>query len=466
MMKRHVLTWSVGFLALANAALAQQVPADSQPAPQAEPQAEQDKQALEDEFKQALGADANASAQNANANANADPATAAAPAAGAATLSLLDLAFDLLGAGGTSTASEDNMRALEAGGHDPKVRGFTIQNAELTLAGVVDPYVRGDANIVLQIDSSGESTIELEEAYLTTLDMPFNLQIKAGQFFGAFGRINAIHPHAWDFVDAPVVTTRLLGSDGFRNPGVQLSWLTPLPFFAELVASIQNSQGETAASFRNLPGEVVAGRTLIDRGVRNLGDFVYLTRLRTSFDLGDEVTIVPGVSALFGPNATADDTQTQIYGADFYVKWKPLSNDQGWPFVAWQSEAIVRRYQAAAVFDDDEQLDRRRTLQDFGVYSQLLWGFARPWTAGARFDYARGEGDAFGSGRDAYSTATDPMRDRRQRYSGVLTYYPSEFSKLRLQYNFDHAQFLPRGHAHSVFAQFEILFGAHGAHKF
>jgi hypothetical protein len=471
MLKRHVLTWSAGLLALASSTWAQEAQPQAQPAPPTttQPQADQpdpsaqDKAALEDEFKQALAADPQAPPAEA-----APAATGAAPAtnSGGATLSLLDIAFDLLGAGATSSANEDELRELEAGGHDPKVRGFTIQNAELTLSGVVDPYLRGDANIVLQIDSSGESTIELEEAYLTTLDLPLNLQVKAGQFFGAFGRINAIHPHAWDFVDAPVVTTRLLGGDGFRNPGLQISWLTPLPFFAELIASVQNSQGETAASFRDVPGEVVAGRTLIERSVRNPGDMAYLARLRTSFELGDEVELVPGISALFGPNATADDTRTQIYGADLYLKWKPLNNDHGWPFIAWQSEALVRRYQAAAVFYDDNQVDERRTLDDFGLYSQVLWGFARPWNAGVRFDYARGEADAFSAGPDSYSTATDPTRDRRQRYSAVLTLYPSEFSKLRLQYNFEHAQFLPDHTAHSVFAQFEIVLGAHGAHKF
>ncbi len=54
----------------------------------------------------------------------------------------------------------------------------------------------------------------------------------------------------------------------------------------------------------------------------------------------------------------------------------------------------------------------------------------------------------------------------------VLTYYPSEFSKLRIQYNYDRSAFLTRApfgdprDASSVYLQFEILFGAHGAHKF
>jgi hypothetical protein len=86
--------------------------------------------------------------------------------------------------------------------------------------------------------------------------------------------------------------------------------------------------------------------------------------------------------------------------------------------------------------------------------------------AGVRYDRALGEADAYTLPDQSYSSASDPLRDSRQRYSGVLTYYPSEFSKLRLQYNYDRAQFLSKTDAHSAYLQFEILFGAHGAHKF
>ena len=51
-----------------------------------------------------------------------------------------------------------------------------------------------------------------------------------------------------------------------------------------------------------------------------------------------------------------------------------------------------------------------------------------------------------------------------------LTWYPTEFSKIRLQYNQD---FLEQIHfsssardVDSVFLQFEFILGAHGAHKF
>ena len=58
----------------------------------------------------------------------------------------------------------------------------------------------------------------------------------------------------------------------------------------------------------------------------------------------------------------------------------------------------------------------------------------------------------------------DIYRGDRTRLSPVLTWYPSEFSKIRLQYNYDQGQHF--SDQHSVWLQFEFMLGAHAAHKF
>ena len=45
------------------------------------------------------------------------------------------------------------------------------------------------------------------------------------------------------------------------------------------------------------------------------------------------------------------DAATDLFGADLYLRWKPLETDQGWPFVAFQSEWLGRRYQVADGLD-------------------------------------------------------------------------------------------------------------------
>jgi len=101
----------------------------------------------------------------------------------------ISLSFDALATAGTSTAND--IEQLQPGGHDPKQRGFTIQNLETTFEGKVDPYFRGQATISMQLTPGGETIIEAEEAYLETMSLPWNLQVKAGQFFSEFGRQNA-----------------------------------------------------------------------------------------------------------------------------------------------------------------------------------------------------------------------------------------------------------------------------------
>jgi len=362
----------------------------------------------------------------------------------------LNLSFDTLVAAGSSTTSD--IATVETGGHDPSQRGFTVQNVEMVLEGAVDPYFRGQGNIILQIDASGETVVELEEAYLTTTSLPHNLQVKAGTYLTEFGRLNAQHPHAWDFVDQPLVNGRFMGPDGLRNPGARLSWLMPVKFYSELYVDVQNSQGETAASFRSVPGETIFGRTVQEREVRTAGDMLYVPRWSGSFDMTANSTLVVGASAAFGPNGTASDTSTRIYGVDAFWKWKPPNAQAGFPFVKWQTEAMWRRYEAGAT--EDLSLPRE-TLKDRGAYTQLLWGFRRGWVTGLRGDYVTGDPAAF---------EPDPSRQTRWRISPNLTWFPTEYSKLRFQWNHDRLE--ESGSEESLWLQFEFLLGAHAAHKF
>jgi len=365
----------------------------------------------------------------------------------------MNISFDSIVDFGWSTTSD--VRALEFGDHDPNQRGFTIPNEEIVFDGAVDPYFKGVADIVFKLDQDNETEVELEEAYLTSTALPWNLQTKAGQYFTEFGRLNQQHPHAWEFVDQPLVNGRMFGPEGLRNPGARVSWLAPTPFYSELFLSMQNSQGTTAYSFRN-SRDSLFGTTPLDRPVHDLGDLLYVPRYAASFDLTDSQTLVAGVSGAFGPNDSGETARTQIYGGDLYWKWKPATQSGGFPFVSWQTEAMGSRYQAGAgpLENTPSVTVPRATLYDWGAYSQVLYGFKPRWVAGVRGDWVTGQ---HGEGRPD----NDPDR---VRLSPDLTFYPTEFSKLRLQYNYDHSQ--TRGSDSSVWMQVEFLLGSHAAHKF
>lgn len=270
---------------------------------------------------------------------------------------------------------------------------------------------------------------------------------------------------------------RFLGEDGLRSAGARLSWLTPTPFYSELYLTVQNSQGPTAHSFRSENGgDPFFGRRSTRGSVKSLADMLFVPRYVASFNLSDSQTLVAGASGAFGPNGTGGDTQ--LYAADLFWKWKSPAQHAGFPFVSWLTEGMMRRFKAGAfnwdlngngVADPGELVDPanglpavlpQETLTDYGVYSQLLYGFHKGWIAGLRGDYVLPDKPGL------YESRVGPDADRaaRWRLAPNLTWYPSEFSKIRLQYNYDHRNGI--GNDHSVWLQFEFLMGTHAAHKF
>jgi hypothetical protein len=408
--------------------------------------------------------------------------------AGGTNLRLIDVSMDILTAAGTSTADDDELENLQGGEHDPNQRGFTLQQGELSLLAAVDPYVSAETHVIFTTDN-----IELEEAFFTTQSLPYGLQLEGGHFFTEFGRINPTHPHAWDWMDQPVINSRLFGGDGNRSPGFRLGWLTPVPWFSEVHFGMQNAdEGGFTPSFM---GRSVGGRPTVDRGVESLEDLLYLMRWNNSWEVSDTVTALVGASGLYGPNNSGPDGETWIYGADFKFRWRPVENFRGWPFVVWQTEVMKRDYHADSFVavheedvaplgttfgtalsrrdseDDDEEAGdfpndlRSAILRDAGFYTQVLYGFRYSWAAGLRYEFASGSGDSVEDGELA-SRQNDPFRDDRHRVSPLLVWQPSEYSRFRLQYNYDNAEHLKDDDAHSVWLGAEVLYGAHPAHTF
>ena len=429
------------------------------------------------------------------------------PLGGNTQLRLIDISTDVLFFAGGSSERDAAISTLQGGGHDPKQRGFTLGQAEFSLSGAVDPYFTGEAHVLTSVNpSSGETAVELEEAFLTSSALPYGLQLEVGHFLTEFGLINPQHPHAWDWIDQPVVNSRMFGGDGMRQAGFRASWLPPTPWFSEFHFGMQNANGVTMASFLGgelahshgggdehghegedehadeqadehdhggedehadeqaggIQGDGIAGRPIVAQDVRGFGDFLYLTRLENSFNFTDDVTAVFGLSGLYGPNSTGRDADTWLYGLDMKWRWQPAGNF-GYPFLTWQTEIMKRDYHAARYTQETETGDFAslpgRTLKDWGLYSQLLYGFQTNWAAGLRYEYAGGSGHSIGGRKD------DPFRDDRHRLSPLLVWRPSEFSRIRLQYNYDTASHL-KNDAHTIWLGFEWLYGAHAAHRF
>jgi hypothetical protein len=94
-------------------------------------------------------------------------------------------------------------------------------------------------------------------------------------------------------------------------------------------------------------------------------------------------------------------------------------------------------------------------FDDHGGYLQVSYGYKAGHIVALRLDRVGGdEGDPIQESLGA-----------RWRLSPALTWFPTEFSKLRLQYDYDRLTTLDRTE-HSVWLQLEFILGAHAAHKF
>ncbi|MBF5041278.1 zinc-regulated TonB-dependent outer membrane receptor [Aggregicoccus sp. 17bor-14] len=440
-------------------AQAQQSPPEQSPAPQQAPPAEATPPGQEPppqgepaplspeeqaEINQALGADAKSGdapgAQQQPSQQQPESAgTQAPPSVGIHGLDI-SLILDVAGAAFTSDAP------LQTGDHDPSQRGFNLQQLELSVGSVVDPYFRFDSNIVFHQDG-----VEIEEAYATTLALPANLQVRAGQFLTKFGRLNATHPHAWEFVDQPFAIGRVFGGEGNRGLGIEASWLSPLPWYLEVVGSVTDAHGEGSA--RSFLGDA-------DHPVQRFDDFQFTGAVKQFFSLSDDLSLLWGLSAANGPNPAGDPTEanpvashtrTQVYGTDLYLRYRPTTQGNQ-TTVTWQTELLYRHRDLVG-----------DSLHDYDGYSQLAWHFNRRWAVAGRYELGTAAKNAAGQ---VVEDPLDPEWTKlRQRISTNVTYYPTEFSRLRLQGATDRAGWRDSPD-YSLFLAFEVVVGAHGAHTF
>jgi hypothetical protein len=98
-------------------------------------------------------------------------------------------------------------------------------------------------------------------------------------------------------------------------------------------------------------------------------------------------------------------------------------------------------------------------LSDSGLYTQLVWRFAERWATGARYDFVSGVP------RGEFLTADLDWTKARHRGAADLTFYPTEFSRLRLQGSADVPTWL-KSPIYAAFLSMEVAVGAHGAHAF
>ena len=372
---------------------------------------------------------------------------------------------DELGGAGTGILAEALQPSQPGHGgqehdHGP-ANGINVRRVELAFITSVDPYF--DAAVFLGLESDGN--VEIEEAWFASRALPAGFRLKAGQLLSEIGYHNVKHEHEWDFTDQNLAYLNLLGEHGLQDAGVQVTWLPELPLYTlfgvELLQGDQPRLGtlieddvERAALGFSEPDSGPRMATLFAQLSPDLG-FNHALRLGGSYvhtTQHQEVDIRP--SGETGLEGDADLWLIDIvYKYDSPAAW-------GHQDFQFQAEYLRSEKDLVATNVDPGSPGSRRKYTTDGLYVQGVYGFAPRWQLGVRYDVLGLVNEAKG--------AVDVSLDSSDRWTGALTWTPTEFSRFRMQYS--HSDILsPNGNREqfaTVWLQFLMTLGAHGAHRF
>jgi hypothetical protein len=315
-------------------------------------------------------------------------------------------------------------------------RGFNVRTVELSLFAPVDPYFNFYAN--LPVSDEG---VEVEEAYVVTTALPTGWQVKGGKFKSNVSRLDAQHPHAWDFWDIALPYRAFLGSEGLGGEkGVQITYLPALPVYTLIGAEVLQGENDLlfGADARETP-------------------HAYSFFVKSSVDTGDNSTLYFGPSVLFGRTRNqsiipGDDVaaDSALYGLEAVWKWKPANHE---------SLIIQGEYLYLDQRGTDEAASESLLRKQDGAYIQAVYRKNR-WGVGVRYDALHVLSDTFERAGVRQSFGSSPWRD-----TASIEYNPSEFTRVRVQFTHDKSD--PSGRTNDeAIVQFNFAVGAHPAHSF
>jgi hypothetical protein len=350
-----------------------------------------------------------------------------------------DIVFSYRSKGSDETGSD------RPGGFDVWMRAL-----ELNVAASVDPFAKAYAVVTASADSAtGEATFGVEEAALQTTSLPWNLELKAGRFFGEFGRLGYIHDHELPFVNRPLVLDNYIGGES-QSDGLQLNWLPPIPHYVSLTVGVGDHYGGDSPN-PDHPGTF-----------RAFDGLNFWGRLSTYFDLTPDWQFETGVSGLINPKtedrggallqpngiSTLTEKERRLAGFDVKLSYVPLQNNQFQSFT-WGTEVL---YSDNRYLSDPNGLpasgdEFTENVGSVGLYSYVTYKWSRQWSAGFLFDWVQ---------------SAQNHSDETAAYSPFITFALSHWNQLRLQYTHtDHNAVSDLKPDDAIYLQWSWIIGSH-----
>lgn len=298
--------------------------------------------------------------------------------------------------------------------------GLDLQESEIQISSVVDPYWKAD--LVLAFHPSHEDEgyeTDVEVARVSAQQLPGGWGLELGRDYLPFGKHVPLHTHQFAFVEAPAAVSTFLGGHGLTETGLRVSHEVPLPWYADaIVYGVDGSSDIFDGEFR---------------------DPAYGARWSNLFETGDSATLELGGSWLHGrmaPGYLSLEEEHEmhgaldVFGADLTWKWIDSRQSKG-PALTLTGEVILPRPEQGAD-------------QPLGWYAIAQYRFARNWWFGGTVggldrdlvhdeeheEHAEEPGDEH---EHDHEHASPFAWERLFEMKANLTWAPSEFSAIRLE---------------------------------
>lgn len=293
---------------------------------------------------------------------------------------------DFFGAVSTS----DNNLVTEESEFSYGNNGMYMRGLEMTFESALDPYARGKVIMHLHQDE-----LEVEEAYMEILNLPFNLKLKTGIFYAEYGLLNRYHTHALPQFDRPRVAVNYFGKDGIGGIGISGNFLLPGLLFAN-ASSLDISVTE-------------GGNDFIFTTQRKI-NLLYTAHFKNYYDLSENSFIEYTISGVAGRNDTSAYTNSFVGNLGIRYKWIPQERSK-YRTLEWNNEFYYGISEKPGI-----------NIQSKGFYTSIQNKLnARFWV----------------SGRIGYSQLPYDNKQYEWDYTVCLDYWQSEFVFFRIQYQYN-----------------------------
>ncbi len=349
--------------------------------------------------------------------------------------------------------------------------GFSLGHTELTASANIDDKFYGKATLAMH-EHDGSTELELEESFIQTIGLGNGVAVKAGRFFSAMGYLNEQHEHAWDFADAPLIYRGLFGNQ-LRDDGLQVSYLAPTDTFLQFgVEALKGSSSEIGAwtAFANVGGDIGIEHSWLlglshwqadDISGRTSGGHNHAEQ-HLDYEEDEHEEEHEDHEEEHGIETPSFSGENKIIALDFVYKWAPNGNPKYRNF-KFQFEYFDRREDGTITLLDSDPLEITNYDGDqSGWYAQAVYQFMPQWRTGLRYDQL----NSGNSAADEELLMEAGLSDEGHtpiRYSLMLEWLPSEFSRIRLQFNRDESYV---DTDNQVFLQYTYSLGSHGSHQF